>query len=144
MLVCSSSGSCTKASGTCALLFVSVQCVRHPSRHCRCFRPELLKGFGSQLRSDCFSAGCPATDQNILALDYEFFQLLCKPGGQPSHAYLTGRANAGDARVTTNCQFPLVSMATTLSGPLSDTGGCLISQRFGSLRHPVDLCKNLE
>ena len=49
---------------------------------------------------------------------------------QPSHAYLTGRANAGCARVTTNCQSPLVSMATTLSGPLSDTGGCLISQRF--------------
>jgi len=49
---------------------------------------------------------------------------------QPSHAYLTGRANAGYARVTTNRQSPLVSMATTLSGPLSDTGGCLISQRF--------------
>ena len=52
------------------------------------------------------------------------------PLQQPSHAYLTGRANAGYARVTTNCQSPLVSMATTLSGPLSDTGGCLISQRF--------------
>src|SRR5882762_4554317 len=31
---------------------------------------------------------------------------------------------------TTNRQSPLVSMATTLSGSLSDTGGCLISQRF--------------
>ncbi len=49
---------------------------------------------------------------------------------QPSHAYLTGRANAGYARVTSNRESPLVSMATTLSGPLSDTGGCLISQRF--------------
>jgi hypothetical protein len=49
---------------------------------------------------------------------------------QPSHAYLTGRANAGYARVTTSSQSPLVSMATTLSGPLSDSDGCLISQRF--------------
>jgi hypothetical protein len=49
---------------------------------------------------------------------------------QPSHAYLTGRANAGYAPVTTNRQSPLVSMATSLSGPLSDTGGCLISSRF--------------
>src|SRR6267154_5006018 len=32
--------------------------------------------------------------------------------------------------VTTNRQSPLVSMATTLSGSLSDTCGCLISQRF--------------
>ena len=38
--------------------------------------------------------------------------------------------NAGYAPVTTNRQSPLVSMATSLSGPLSDTGGCLISQRF--------------
>ena len=49
---------------------------------------------------------------------------------QQSHAYLTGRANAGYAPVTANRQSPLVSMATSLSGPLSDTGGCLISQRF--------------
>ncbi len=49
---------------------------------------------------------------------------------QPSHAYLTGRANAGYARVTSNRESPLVSMATTLSGPLSDTDGCLLSQRF--------------
>jgi hypothetical protein len=41
-----------------------------------------------------------------------------------------GRVNAGYARVTTSSQSRLVSMATTLSGPLSDTGGCLISQRF--------------
>ena len=32
--------------------------------------------------------------------------------------------------VSTNRQSPLVSMATSLSGPLSETGGCLISQRF--------------
>jgi hypothetical protein len=49
---------------------------------------------------------------------------------QPSHAYLTGRANVGYAPVTTNRQSPLVSMATSLSGPLSETGGCLIPQRF--------------
>jgi hypothetical protein len=49
---------------------------------------------------------------------------------QPSHAYLTGRANAGYARVTTNRQSPLVSMAATLSILVSDTSGCLIYQRF--------------
>jgi len=55
------------------------------------------------------------------------FQDLLQP---PSHAYLTGRANAGSARVTTSSQSALVAMATPLSGPLSDTGGCLISQRL--------------
>jgi hypothetical protein len=49
---------------------------------------------------------------------------------QPSHAYFLGRANTGYARVTANRQSPLVSMATSLSGLVSDTGGCLISQRF--------------
>ena len=39
-------------------------------------------------------------------------------------------ANAGSARVTTNCQPPLVSMATPLSGPLSDRSGCLICPRL--------------
>jgi hypothetical protein len=34
-------------------------------------------------------------------------------------------------------------MATSLSGPLSDTGGCLISQRF-ALATVSGLCKNLE
>ena len=48
---------------------------------------------------------------------------------QPSHAQLTGRANAEYARVTTNRKSPVVSMATTLSSSLSDTGGCLICQR---------------
>ena len=61
---------------------------------------------------------------------------------QPSHAQLTGRANAGYARVTTNLQSPLVSMAATLSSPLSDTGGCLTKSRAGCgilstlARHP--------
>jgi hypothetical protein len=49
---------------------------------------------------------------------------------QPSHTYLTGRTNAESAPVTTNRQSPDASMATSLSEPLSDTGGCLISQRF--------------
>jgi len=49
---------------------------------------------------------------------------------QPSHAQLTGRPNARYAAVTTSRKSPIVSMATTVSGPLSDTGGCLISQRF--------------
>ena len=55
------------------------------------------------------------------------FQDLLQP---PSHAYRTGRANVGSARVTTSSQSALVSMATPRSGPLSDTGGCLISQRL--------------
>jgi hypothetical protein len=55
------------------------------------------------------------------------FQDLLQP---PSHAYLTGRANAGSARVTTSRQSPFVSMATPLSSPLSDTFGCLIWQRL--------------
>ena len=58
---------------------------------------------------------------------------------QPSHAYLAGRANAGCARGPTSSQSPLVSMATTLSSPLSDTDGCLIWQRLAlaavSVRH---------
>jgi hypothetical protein len=49
---------------------------------------------------------------------------------QPSHAYFTGRANAGYACVTTNPKSPLVSMATILSSPLSDTRRCLICQRL--------------
>ena len=55
------------------------------------------------------------------------FQDLLQP---PSHAYLTGRANARSARVTTSRHPPLVSMATPLSDPVSDAGGCLISQRL--------------
>jgi hypothetical protein len=41
-----------------------------------------------------------------------------------------GRPNARYAAVTTSRKSPIVSMATTVSGPLSDTGGCLISKRF--------------
>src|SRR6266705_6066443 len=44
---------------------------------------------------------------------------------QPSHAYLTGRANAGYTRVTTSSQSRLVSMATSLPSAISYTGGCL-------------------
>src|SRR5437016_11605484 len=47
---------------------------------------------------------------------------------QPSH--FTGRANAGYAHVTTTSHSPLVSMATSVSSPLSDPGGCLICQRL--------------
>ena len=54
------------------------------------------------------------------------FQDLLQP---PSHAYLTGGANARSAHVATSSQSPLVSMATTLSGSLSDTGSCLICPR---------------
>src|SRR5438034_11441756 len=38
---------------------------------------------------------------------------------QPSHTYLIERANAGYARVATRRKPPLVSMAATLSGPIS-------------------------
>ena len=51
------------------------------------------------------------------------FQDLLQP---PSHAHLTGRANARSAPVTTSSQSPLVSMATPLSSPRSNTRGCLI------------------
>src|SRR5712692_61611 len=49
---------------------------------------------------------------------------------QPSHAYLAGRANARDARVTASRKSPLLSMATSLSSPISDTSGCLIFNRL--------------
>ena len=49
---------------------------------------------------------------------------------QPSHAYLTGRANTGNARVTTHRQSPFVSMATQLSMLISNTHGCVIFQRL--------------
>src|SRR5207237_2412426 len=68
------------------------------------------------------------------------FQDLLQP---PSHAYVTGRENAGYAHVTTTSQSPLVSLATTLSSPLSDPGGCLICQRLalaavsGQRRHKL-------
>src|SRR5271170_6933015 len=54
MPACSSGGSCRKASGTGGLLFVTTECVSHPSRHCRCLGPELLKRFRGQLFSDGF------------------------------------------------------------------------------------------
>jgi hypothetical protein len=44
---------------------------------------------------------------------------------QPSHAYLTGRANAGYAGVTTNRKSPFVSMAAPLPILVSDPNGCL-------------------
>jgi len=50
---------------------------------------------------------------------------------QPSHAYLTGRANAGSARATSNRKSPLVSLATSLSILIPDTNGCLTFQRLG-------------
>src|SRR5208283_271122 len=50
------------------------------------------------------------------------FQNLLQP---QTHAYRTGRANAGHAGGTTNCQSPLVSLATSLPILISDTNGCL-------------------
>ena len=49
---------------------------------------------------------------------------------QPSRAYLTRRANVQYTGVTTNRKSPLVSMATSLSRPISDTAGCLNRQRL--------------
>src|SRR5207302_4909347 len=71
------------------------------------------------------------------------FQDLPQP---PSRAYGTGRENAGYAHVTTTSQSPLVSLATTLSSPLSDPGGCLICQRLALAVVLVDLantCKEI-
>jgi hypothetical protein len=49
---------------------------------------------------------------------------------QPSHPYLNERANAESACITTNRKSPLVSMATSLSIPISDTSGCVIFLRL--------------
>src|SRR5271157_4564577 len=50
---------------------------------------------------------------------------------QPSHAYLTRRAHAGSARITTHRQSPLISLATSLPILISDTNGCLTFPRLG-------------
>src|SRR5438876_9019542 len=50
---------------------------------------------------------------------------------QPSHAYLTGRANTRDAGVTTNRKSPLVWLAAPLSILISDPNGWLTFQIFG-------------
>jgi len=47
----------------------------------------------------------------------------------------SGRANARYARATTSRKSPLVSMATSLSRPISDTRGCLIFSKTRSLRY---------
>src|SRR5215469_17370885 len=51
---------------------------------------------------------------------------------QPSHPYLKGRANAESACLTTNRKSPLLSMATSLSILISDTGGCVIFRRLSN------------
>ena len=60
---------------------------------------------------------------------------------RPSHAYLTGRANAGYARVTTNRKSPLVWMAAPLSILISDPNGCLTFQIFGLTVASGQACK---
>src|SRR5437667_4148249 len=50
---------------------------------------------------------------------------------QPSHAYLTGRANTRDAGVTTNRKSLLVWLAAPLWILISDPNGCLTFQIFG-------------
>src|ERR1700675_4829033 len=52
---------------------------------------------------------------------------------QPSHAYLTGRANTRYADVTTNRNSPLVWMAAPLSMLISDPNGCLTFNYSSSL-----------
>src|SRR6266481_4925661 len=104
-------------------------CSPVPSVRGKADRHPSTRVFGSHVvLDDCRSRKQAARFQDLLQ--------------QPSHAYLTGRANAGYARVTSNRESPLVSMATTLSGPLSDTGGCLTKSRAGCgilstlARHP--------
>jgi hypothetical protein len=60
---------------------------------------------------------------------------------QPPPASVTGRANAGDAPVTTNGKSPLISMATPLWSPIPDTSRCLTFQRLSSLRYRQSLQK---
>ncbi len=69
------------------------------------------------------------------------FQNLLQP---PTHAYRTGRANAGSVRVTTNCQSPLISLAASLPILISDGNGGLTVQRLGLTGHPVNLRKKPE
>jgi hypothetical protein len=67
---------------------------------------------------------------------------------QPSHAYLARRSNAGCNRVTTSSPSRLVSMATTLSSPIPNTGGRLTLQRLSlaastsaqTLNEIIDVC----
>src|SRR6516225_8938028 len=59
------------------------------------------------------------------------FQDLLQP---PSHAYLTGRANAGSARVTTSSQSQLISLATSLPILISDANGCLTTRAHRGIR----------
>ena len=73
--------------------------------------------FGSHFVLDC----CGSREQAAR------FQDLLQ---QPSHPYLNGRANAESACVATNRKPPLVSMATSLSIPVSDTSGCVIFRRL--------------
>jgi hypothetical protein len=70
------------------------------------------------------------------------FQDLLQP---PPHPSITGRANAGHAPVTTHRQSVLVSLATSLSRPISDTGSCLIFRESRFLRYtgqPFNLGKD--
>src|SRR5262252_4665459 len=48
---------------------------------------------------------------------------------QPSHPYLSGRANTESTCVTSNRKSPFVSMATSLSILISDTSGRVIFRR---------------
>jgi hypothetical protein len=68
---------------------------------------------------------------------------------QPSHPYPTGRANARYARVATNRKSRLVSMAISLSSPISDiyqtSVACLTFQRLRARGgNPVKVGKNSE
>jgi hypothetical protein len=70
------------------------------------------------------------------------FQDLLQP---PPHPSITGRANAGQAPFTTHRQSVLVSLATPLSRPISDTGSCLIFRESRFLRYtgqPFNLGKD--
>src|SRR5271167_3017228 len=88
-----------------------------PSLRGKANRLPSTRVFGSHVvLDDCRSRKQTARFQNLLQ--------------QPTHAYRTGRANAGYVRVTTNCQSPLISLATSLPILISDTYGCLIFQRL--------------
>jgi hypothetical protein len=89
-----------------------------PSVRGKVNRHHSTRVFGSHVvLDDCRSRKQTARFQNLLQ--------------QPSHAYLTGKANAGYARATTNRKSPLISLATSSPILISDTTGGLTFQRLG-------------
>ena len=90
-----------------------------------------VRGKGNRHHSTRVSRSHVVLDDGRSGKQAARFQELLQP---PSHTYPTGRANARSARVTTSRQSPLLSMATTLSGSLSDANGCVTTHAHCGIR----------